>query len=209
MTNTYLNAFVSLFVVIDPVALVPIFMGLTQKMTTHQRIMSAHKACWISAILLFVFAYGGEGLLNVLGITQPAFQIAGGFLLMIAAVEMVIAHHTGMTTTTVHETKEASTSGDITVFPLAIPLISGPGALTAVILLAQEAGNSLMDQAALGGIILAVVAITFLFLRAAPFIQKILGITGSNVLTRVFGIILTALAAQFMISGIRSAFFLE
>ncbi len=207
MLNSYLNAFVSLFVVIDPVALVPIFMSLTQKMTTHDRNTAAHKACWISAIVLVVFAFGGEGLLNILGITQPAFQIAGGFLLMIAAVEMVIAHHTGMTTTTVHEEREASTSGDITVFPLAIPLISGPGALTAVILLTQETGNAFFDQVILIGIILVVVGITFIFLRAAPLIQKILGVTGSNVLTRVFGIILTALAAQFIISGIKSAFF--
>jgi multiple antibiotic resistance protein len=207
MLHTYLNAFVTLFVIIDPVALVPIFMGLTQRMTAPERNKSASKACWISAILLVVFAVGGEKLLNLMGISEAAFQIAGGFLLMIASVEMVVAHHTGLTSTTPPEQKEASFSRDITVFPLAIPLISGPGALTTVILFMQEAENSLFDQCVLVGIVLIVIGITFGFLRVAPHIQKLLGVTGSNVVTRVFGIILTALATQFIITGVKSAFF--
>jgi multiple antibiotic resistance protein len=207
MLHTYLNAFVTLFVIIDPVALVPIFMGLTQRMTTHERNKSAGKACWISAILLVIFAIGGEWLLGLMGISEAAFQIAGGFLLMIASVEMVVAHHTGMTSTTPPEQKEASFSRDITVFPLAIPLISGPGALTTVILFMQEAENSLLDQFILVGIVIIVIGMTFVFLKIAPHIQKLLGVTGSNVVTRVFGIILTALATQFIITGVKSAFF--
>ena len=206
MINSYLNAFVSLFVVIDPVALVPMFIALTQRMTSHDRNKTAYTACLISTVLLLIFAFGGELLLKLMGITNAAFQIAGGFLLMIAAVEMVIAHHTGMTSTTPHEEKEASLSRDISVFPLAIPLISGPGAFTTVILFLQD-DTSLLHQLILVGIILIVIGITFLFLRAAPFLQKILGVTGSNVMTRVFGIILTALATQFIISGIKRAFF--
>lgn len=207
MLNTALNAFVTLFVIIDPVALVPIFMGLAHRMTVHERNHSAKKACWISAILLLLFAFGGEILLTRLGISQAAFQIAGGFLLMIASVEMVVAHHTGMTSTTPHEEREASSSGDITVFPLAIPLISGPGALTSVILFMKEAEDSLLQQCILVGVVLIVVAITYVFLKFAPYLQKVLGVTGSNVVTRVFGIILTALATQFIITGVKSAFF--
>lgn len=207
MINTYLNAFVTLFVIIDPVALVPLFMALTQRMTATDRNKSAYTACWISAVLLIVFAFGGEGLLSLMGITGAAFQIAGGFLLMIASIEMVVAHHSGMTSTTPPEEKEASFSRDITVFPLAIPLISGPGALTTVILFVQEAENSWVDEFILVGIVLIVIGITYAFLRAAPHIQKILGVTGSNVVTRVFGIILTALATQFIITGIKTAFF--
>jgi len=207
MFNTYLNAFVSLFVIIDPVALVPLFMGLTHRMTTSDRNKTASTACCISAILLLVFAFGGEILLKLMGISDAAFQIAGGFLLMIAAVEMVVAHHTGMTSTTPVEEKEASSSRDVTVFPLAIPLISGPGALTTVVLLMQETENSFFQQFIVVGIILFVIGITFFFLRSASFLQKILGVIGSNVITRVFGIILTALATQFIISGIKSAFF--
>lgn len=207
MFNSYLNSFVSLFVIIDPVALVPVFMSLTQRMTTQERNKSANKACWISFILLLVFAFGGEILLKLMGISEAAFQIAGGFLLMIAAVEMVVAHHTGMTSTTPNEEKEASTGKDITVFPLAIPLISGPGALTTVVLLMQENEESMMHQVILVGIILVVILITFAFLRSATMIQKFLGVTGSNVITRVFGIILTALATQFIITGIKTAFF--
>jgi len=207
MMNSYLNSFVSLFVVIDPVALVPIFMSLTQRMTTSDRNKTAYKACWISAILLLLFAFGGEILLKLMGISEAAFQIAGGFLLMIAAVEMVVAKHTGMTSTTAPEEREATFSNDITVFPLAIPLISGPGALATVVLVMQEGEGSFLHQFIIVGIVLFVIGITFLFLRAATFFQKILGITGSNVITRVFGIILTALAAQFMITGIKRAFF--
>jgi multiple antibiotic resistance protein len=207
MMNSYLNAFVSLLVVIDPVALVPIFMSLTQRMTTSDRNKAAHKACWISAILLLLFAFGGEILLKLMGISEAAFQIAGGFLLMIAAVEMVIAQHTGMTSTTAPEEREANISRDITVFPLAIPLISGPGALATVVLVMQEGEESYLHQLIIVGIVLVVMGITFLSLRAATFIQKILGVTGSNVITRVFGIILTALATQFIITGIKRAFF--
>jgi multiple antibiotic resistance protein len=126
---------------------------------------------------------------------------------MIAAVEMVIAQHTGMTSTTAPEEREANISRDITVFPLAIPLISGPGALATVVLVMQEGEESYLHQLIIVGIVLVVMGITFLSLRAATFIQKILGVTGSNVITRVFGIILTALATQFIITGIKRAFF--
>lgn len=207
MLNSYLNAFISLFVIIDPVALVPMFMSLTQRMTTSERNKSAYMACFISTIVLIAFAFVGDFLLKLMGISEAAFQIAGGFLLMIAAVEMVVAHHTGMTSTTPHEEQEANLSRDITVFPLAIPLISGPGALTTVILLAQEGESSLPHQLILVGIVLVVIGMTYLCLKAAPFIQKILGVTGSNVVTRVFGIILTALATQFILTGIKKAFF--
>jgi multiple antibiotic resistance protein len=207
MINSYLNAFVSLLVVIDPVALVPIFMSLTHRLSLIERNKIAYKACWISVILLLIFAFAGEVLLKLMGISEAAFQIAGGFLLMIAAVEMVIAHHTGMTSTTPHEEKEATLSRDITVFPLAIPLISGPGALTTVVLLMQEGEDSILHQLILVGIVLVVIIITFFFLKTAAWVQKLLGVTGSNVITRVFGIILTALATQFIITGIKSAFF--
>lgn len=207
MINSILSSFVTLFVIIDPVALVPIFMGLAQRMTAHERNIAARKACWISAILLLLFAFAGEIFLTLIGISEAAFQIAGGFLLMIASIEMVVAHHTGMTSTTPPEEKEASISRDITVFPLAIPLISGPGALTSVILFMKEAQDSILQQMLIAGVILVVIAITYLFLRVAPHLQKILGVTGSNVVTRVFGIILTALATQFIITGVQSAFF--
>lgn len=208
MLDIYLHAFVSLFVVINPIALVPVFLSLSQNMTAIERNKAAYKACCIAAIVLLIFAFGGKYFLGVMGISQPAFQIAGGFLLMIAAVEMVIAYHTGMTSTTSHEEKEAKISNDISVFPLAIPLISGPGALTTVVLLMQKTEKtSIFEELILVGIILVVMGITFLFLRASPFLLKILGVTGSNVGTRIFGIILTALATQFIISGIKSSFF--
>lgn len=207
MLNTYLNAFVTLLVVIDPVAVVPVFIALTSRMTLQERNKVAMRACMISTVLILIFAFGGEWLLKIMGISEAAFQIAGGFLLMIAAVEMVIAHQSGMTTTTDSETVEASRGGDITVFPLAIPLLAGPGALTTVVLVMQEGEESIMHQMILIGIVLIVLCIIYVALRGSLFIQRLLGTTGVNVVTRVFGVILTARSMEFIISGIKRAFF--
>ena len=207
MLHIYFDTFISLFVVINPVAIILLFIELTQKFTANERKKIASKACLISAILLIFFSFIGDWLLKLMGISDAAFQIAGGFLLLITAIEMVAANHTGMTMTTPSEEKEVRTSRDIAVFPLAIPLIAGPGALMTVILFMKEAESYFFQQLIVIGIILTVIGLTYLFLRAAALIQKVIGITGSNVVTRVFGIILMALATQFILSGIKNALF--
>jgi len=207
MFTLYIQTFITLFFIIDPIALAPLFAGLTQHLTNNKRNQVAKKACFISALLLLLFSFGGEGLLKLMDISDAAFQISGGVLLMIAAVEMVVAHHTGMTTTIVTENQEAHKKRDIAVFPLSIPLIAGPGALTTVVLFMQEAEGDFLRQFIMVCIIFFVIGITFLFLRMAFFLQKLLGVTGTNVVTRVFGIVLAALATQFILSGLNQAFF--
>ncbi|HUX79196.1 MAG TPA: MarC family protein [Alphaproteobacteria bacterium] len=208
MLNIYISAFVTLFVIVDPLSLLPLFLSLTQNMTKKETNSAITLACCVSAILLLVFSIGGEIILKTLGISRAAFQAAGGFLLLIAAIEMVIAQRPQMSSTTAKENEANEGQKDIAVFPLAIPLIAGPGSLITVVLLAgQEHLPSIFHHIILAGIIVTVIAITYLFLRGAPYIQKILGMTASNVLTRVFGIILAALAAQFIFNGIKQAFF--
>jgi len=208
MVNLYLSSFVTLFVIVDPVSLLPLFLSLTQNMTKKEVNASISLACGVATILLLFFSVGGEILLKSLGISRAAFEAAGGFLLLIAAIQMVVAQRPQMASMTGQENKEAENKKDIAVFPLAIPLIAGPGSLITVVLLAdKEPSHSIIHHIILAGIILAVIVVTYLFLRGAPYIQKILGVTGSNVLTRVFGIILAALAAQFIFNGVKATFF--
>ncbi len=198
------QAFVTLFVIIDPFAVVPVFVLLTQKSSPAQKRQIALKSSIIAAILLLGFAFVGDSLLDAMDISEPAFRIAGGFLLLLAAVEMVVAKSGGFHSTTDDENKEAAHRDDISVFPLAIPLIAGPGALTSVVVLMRQAEN--MNRTAEVGVLLILVlilAITYASLLVGDRIMKLLGVTGTNVLTRVFGIILAALAVQNMINGLK------
>ena len=203
MLSFYFNAFINLFIIIDPIILIPLFLGLTQSETPQQRNQTALKACMISAVVLVAFGFLGKQLLDVMGITDAAFRIAGGLLLMLAAIEMVVAKHSGMTSTTSEEDKEARYKADVSVFPLAIPLIAGPGAMTLLLLLMQEVEHSFMAQVGVILTALAVILISYAILMSAKQLSKVLGVTGTNVISRVFGIILAALAAQFILTGVR------
>jgi multiple antibiotic resistance protein len=156
----------------------------------------------IATIILFAFAVSGGGLLRVLGIGVAAFQIAGGLLLFLLAVEMVFARQTGIRSTTERERLESEAKKDISVFPLAVPLIAGPGALTTVLLTVGERGD---DPAVIGvvlGVVLLVLSITLTALLLAVHITKLIGETGANVVSRVLGIVLAALAVQFVLDGL-------
>ena len=203
MSQFLWQAFVTLFVVIDPFAVVPMFVALTRNETTANKRHTAFKSTVIATILLLSFAFVGDKLLDALSISEPAFRIAGGFLLLLAAIEMVVARASGIRTTTGDEDEEAAHRDDISVFPLAIPLIAGPGALTSVVVLMRQA--EVMDLKASLGVVLilmSVLLITYLSLLMSDRLMKLLGVTGTNVMTRVFGIILAALAVQNMINGI-------
>jgi multiple antibiotic resistance protein len=159
----------------------------------------------IATILLLTFAFIGDKLLDTMGISEPAFRIAGGFLLLLAAIEMVIAKTSGIRSTTGDEQAEAAQREDISVFPLAIPLIAGPGGMTSVVVLMRQAeGISFLAEIGVIIILIVVLLITYLSLLVSDRIVKILGVTGTNVLTRVFGIILAALAIQNIIIGVTS-----
>jgi multiple antibiotic resistance protein len=200
------QSFVTFFVVIDPIGMAPIFAAITRGQTEEHRHRMAVRGTTIAGIILILFAIGGEAFLDMLGIGMPAFRIAGGILLFLVALDMLFAHDTPLRRTSQPEEEEAERKRDISVFPLAIPLIAGPGALTSVVLLMGIAGGSPVRQ----GLVLAVMIVVLCALLGALIVtgrmMRFLGVTGINVVTRILGLVLAALAVQFVIDGAREAF---
>jgi multiple antibiotic resistance protein len=159
------------------------------------------RAVVIAAILLLIFAFGGSALLRALGIGLPAFRIAGGVLLFLVAIDMVFARQSGVRALTAQESREVDPSHDISVFPLAIPLIAGPGALTTMVLLMGRAGDDLARGAVVAALAV-VLAITLVLLLMATRIVRLLGATGVNVVSRVLGVLLAAVAVQLILDGV-------
>lgn len=201
-----INLFIVLFVVIDPIGLAPIFGALTRGGSkSYQRRMAVKGVLLASGILLF-FTFTGDYLLDTLGISVPAFRIAGGLLLFLVAIDMVFARQSGLRSTTVREQEEARFREDISVFPLAFPLLAGPGALTTILLLVGDArGNPVMLWSMLGVLGLVLLMALVALLLSGP-LMKLLGETGANVIDRMLGVILSALAVQFVIDGIQAVF---
>ncbi len=206
MIEQLVNTFIILFVVIDPIALAPIFGAMTRGGSDAYRKKMAYKATFLSTVILLMFLFIGGHFLRAMGITIPAFKIAGGLLLLINGFDMVFARHTGLRSTTVKESAEARQKDDISVFPLAFPLIAGPGTITTVLLLSTDMRNDPVMFMALIVIVLIVLALALIFLLLSKPVMKLLGETGANVLDRLLGVVLCALAVQFMIDGIRTAF---
>ena len=203
MTETLVATFVTLFVAIEPLSTAAVFASLVADAAPSERRRTAVRGVMISAVVLFAFAFGGKPLLGALGIELSAFRIAGGILLLLVSIDMVMARPSGLRAATPGELEESGTRQDISVFPLAIPLIAGPGALTAIVLLMSEGAGNIALQAAIVAVLLAILAVTLLCLLAAAQIVRLLGETGVNVVSRVSGIILAALAVQFVIDGVR------
>lgn len=199
-----LQAFVLLLVVVDPFGLTPIYSALTAHFTPAQRRLTAYKGVLISAAILAFFTFGGVWLLEYLGIGMPAFRMAGGILLFMVAIDMLFVRHSGLSSATEEERLEARQRDDVSVFPLAIPLIAGPGALTTVMLLTHERG--FMTSLLVLVITLVVLVITLGMFLVAGHVQRVLGETGINVITRLLGILLAALAMQFLVDGLRESF---
>lgn len=206
MSQTLTVAFITFFVVIDPIGVAPMFAVLTHREAPAERRRIAVRGVVIAAIVLIAFAFGGEPLLHTLGIGLPAFRMAGGILLLLLAIDMVMARHTGLSATTPKEDEETSHRADISVFPVAIPLIAGPGALTSTVMLMAGTNHDLTQQVLLVAMLLVVLAITLVCLLLAPLLVGALGLTGSNVVTRIFGILLCALSMQFLIDGVIGAY---
>ena len=202
------NAFITLLVVLDPLGMAPIFVGLTRGRSDAYRREAAIRGTALGAMILFIFALVGQGLLGALGIGVPAFRIGGGALLFLLSLDMVFAHPSGMRRTTAPEQEEAqgreSKEYDISVFPLAIPLIAGPGSLTTVLLYTR--GEDALVVAAVLGVLLAVLLLVLASLLFASRIMRLFGETGANVLSRILGVLLAALAVQFVLDGIRASF---
>jgi multiple antibiotic resistance protein len=205
MIETAVSAFIMLFVTIGPFDIAAIFVVLTPRGRGRARRQAALRAVLVAGIVLTLFAFGGIRLLALLQIGLPAFRIAGGILLMLLAVDLLFAHPTGLSSITPREEREAEQTRDIAVFPLAIPLIAGPGSMTAIVLLMGQAAGDLARQGIVLGALAAVLLLTLATLLAAGAVTRALGVTGTNVVARVSGVLLAALAVQFVLDGVRDS----
>ncbi len=202
MIQTAAVAFATFFATIGPVDVAAMFAALTSTSKPARRRTMAIKGTLVATGILLVFALVGEVLLAYLGISLAALRTAGGILLLLIGIDMVFARSSGGVSTTADESQEAKAKADISVFPLATPLIAGPGAMGAAILLIANTQGQFVLQLMVIAAMLAVLLITFLALIGASYLQKLLGVTGLHVVTRVFGVLLSALAVQFIFDGI-------
>jgi multiple antibiotic resistance protein len=200
------SALVTLIVVVDPVGLVPVFVGLTAALSDAARQRVARRASALAFVILAAFALVGAWVLAQLGITLAAFRIAGGLLLFAIAFEMIYLHRSDRQAQTASEAVEKDHADDIAAFPLAIPLLAGPGAITATLLLASRASGDPVRLAILLVIIAVVALLCLLVFGLATRIATVLGRTGNLVLSRLLGIVLAALAVQNVVDGVHFAF---
>ncbi len=205
VTETMISAFTTLLVTVDPPGLAPLFLGLTQGMTRAQRQQVAIRGSVMGFAILTVFALFGASILGALGISMGAFRIAGGLMLFAIAFEMIFEKR--------NERKEKTTGDAITkdhihnlaVFPLAIPLIAGPGAISATVLISGTM-EGWVGKAQLVAVIAVVLGLVFVSLYLAERLNRFLGVTGRALLTRLLGVLLAALSVQFVVDGVKSAF---
>lgn len=207
MLEKFVNMFIMLFVVVDPIGVTPLFGALTRSGGHVYRRRMAFKSTLLAAAILLIFACIGDWLLKALGVSIPAFKIAGGILLFLIAIDMVFARQSGGRSATTREEEEARFKEDISVFPLAFPLIAGPGALATILLMVSETRGHMVHFIGVIAVLLLVLAVTLACLLVAGRLMKLLGQTGANVVGRLFGVILAALAVQFVMDGIHAGFF--
>jgi multiple antibiotic resistance protein len=196
MLDLAISTFVTMFVIVDPVGLAPLFVALTRGRSGAERRRIALRAALIAGGLILVFGLAGESLLALIGISMPAFRISGGLLLFIIAAEMLLERRT-------HRRESAlEDKPDPSVFPLATPLIAGPAALTSMILMSGRHGGDVAALAVVHLSALSVIALAFVLFLAGDVIERLLGHTGTMVITRLLGILLAAMAVQFVLNGL-------
>ena len=209
MLELFLSAFVTLFVVIDPPGCAPIYAGLTSEATRAQARSMAIRACFIATIILLIFALFGEQLLAGLHIELDSFRIAGGIMLFLIALDMVFEKRTERREARAEKVKAESGSGpeieDVSVFPMAMPMIAGPGSIATIMLLMARSEGTSQTLVVLGALA-AVLLLTLLALVAAGPLMKLLGKRSEAVITRLLGVLLAALAAQYVIDGLKASF---
>ncbi len=198
-------ALTTFFATIGPLDVAAMFAALTAGESAQQKHSMALRGTLIATVILVVFALVGELLLATLGISLAALRAAGGILLLLISIEMVFARSSGGISTTDEEAQEAASKKDIAVFPLATPLIAGPGAMSAAMLLMANEEGDVTGQVAVVASLLVILLFTFVALLIAGKLQHLLGVIGMQVITRVMGVLLSALAVQFIFDGIRQS----
>jgi multiple antibiotic resistance protein len=193
-----ITAFFTLFVVIDPIGLAPVFVALTQGMSQAARLRIAIRSCVTAIIILLVFGLAGEAILDFVGISMAAFRISGGILLFATALDMLFERRTQR-----REDKGEEEVDDPSIFPLSLPLIAGPGAMTSMILLMGAPNLDLISYGAVALALLGVVGLVFILFLGAGLMERVLGDTGIKVITRLLGMLLAALSVQFVLDGLR------
>ncbi len=201
MLGTALTSFTTFFATIGPIEAAALFATLTPKLSRGERRYIAVRATGIASAILLVFTLFGQPLLHQLGVTIAALQIAGGIVLLLIALDMIFARPSSAFKLTPSEGAEAQTKDDLAVFPLATPLLAGPGAMSGGILLAANAGADPLQLGIVVAALAAVMAVTLLLLLIAHEINSLLGVTAQRVLMRVFGILLAAIAVQAALNG--------
>jgi multiple antibiotic resistance protein len=204
VTELFVSAFVTFFVVIDPPGCAPIFASLTNGATVAHRRAMAIRSVLIAAGILFAFALVGEAFLGALGVSLDAFRIAGGIMLFLIALEMVFEKRTERRENRANDVM-ASNEEDISIFPMAIPMIAGPGSIASAMLLVSRS-NGLNETLAVFGALAAVLLLTMVALLLAGPLMRALGYKIEAMITRLLGVILAALAAQFVIDGLKASF---
>ncbi|MBV9571380.1 MAG: MarC family protein [Alphaproteobacteria bacterium] len=204
MFHVFASAFTTLFVAIGPVELAAMFLALTPGLDARTKRRLAIVAAGVAAAVLLAFGLGGIELLSLIGVGLPAFRTAGGVLLLMTSAEMLLRRHSGLTSITPPEEMEAKQQHDIAIFPLAIPLTAGPGSMTAIVLLMGRAHTHLTQGIVLSALLLNIL-LAFVMMLASQALMRVLGTTGVNVVARVSGILLAALAMQFIFDGLTAS----
>jgi multiple antibiotic resistance protein len=203
MLDLFISAFVTLFVVIDPPGCAPIYAGLSHGASHRQAISMAARACLIAALILVLFALFGEQLLGALHIELNSFRIAGGLMLFFIAIDMVFEKRTQRREERAEKVKSTPEVEDVSVFPMAMPMIAGPGSIATIMLLMARAEGTDQTLVILAAM-LAVIALTFAALAAAGPLMRLFGKQVEAVITRLLGVLLAALAAQYVVDGLRA-----
>ncbi|MBS0012732.1 MAG: MarC family protein [Desulfobacterales bacterium] len=198
-------ALATFFVTIGPIDVAVIFAVLTSGMEPDRRRSMAWRGTMVASGILLLFAVAGETVLSLLGISIAAFYTAGGILLLLIGIDMVFARSSGGVSVTEAESREARNRADISIFPVATPLLAGPGAMSASVLMMSRSAGDLLAQVVVIFALLAIMALTLICLLTASRIQHYMGVTGAHVLTRVLGVLLCALALQFVFDGLEKS----
>jgi multiple antibiotic resistance protein len=197
-------SFSAIFFVVDPMGVIPIFIAMTREDTPEKRRSMAKRASIAAFFILTTFAVAGTLIFKVFGVTLGAFKVAGGILLLLTAVEMLQAQK-GRTRVSPEEEREGAEKEDVAIFPLAIPLLAGPGAIATVTTLMSKAGKIVFAVPVILSIAVTC-AVAYAMLLGAERIQRLLGVTGISVMNRVIGLIIGAIGVQFIVDGLRDTF---